>query len=90
VKAEADANPGLTKNLFCQVVIMKDGEPILHNLGSGQLRVDKPLPPKPNAQPVAEAPKPAAPAAPVAKPLSRLEMLRQQQKEKLAAESGGT
>ncbi|MBX3451224.1 MAG: pre-peptidase C-terminal domain-containing protein [Planctomycetaceae bacterium] len=87
VKAEADANPGLTKNLFCQVVIMKDGEPILHNLGSGQLRVDKPLPPKPNAQPVAEAPKPAAPAAPVAKPLSRLEMLRQQQKEKLAAES---
>jgi hypothetical protein len=65
-------------SLFCQVTVMKDGEPIIHNLGRGGiLRVDPPPQPKKG-----EAPKPAAVAkapasgAPAAKPLSRLEKLR--------------
>ena len=62
--------------LFCQVTVMKDGEPILHNLArGGVLRVDAPPQPKKG-----EAPKPvvaqAKPQAPSAKPLSRLEKLR--------------
>ena len=59
-------------------------EPILHNLGSSTLRIDVPLPPKPNAPAaapvqVAAAPKPVA--AP-AKPLSRLEKLRLEAQQK--------
>src|SRR5262249_47755950 len=33
---------GTHKNLFCQAVIMQNGEPIVHNLGSGELRIDVP------------------------------------------------
>jgi len=64
-------------SLFCQVTVMKNGEPIMHNLArGGVLRVDPPPQPKKG-----EAPKPqvaqAQPTAPSAKPLSRLEKLRQ-------------
>jgi len=63
-------------SLFCQAVVMKDGEPIIHNLArGGVLRVDAPPQPKKG-----EAPKPqvaqAKPQQPSAKPLSRLEKLR--------------
>jgi hypothetical protein len=85
LKADPEASPGMNKNVFCQITIVQDGEPIQHNLGSGVLRVDKPLPPKPNAAPVAAAEK--KPAAPATKPLSRLEQLRLEQKQKL--EAGG-
>ena len=44
VKTDASSPPGELKNLFCQVVITQDGEPIVHNLGTGRLRIDKPLP----------------------------------------------
>ncbi len=91
IKTEAETPDGNHANLFCQVVITESGEPILHNLGTGALRVDKPLPPKPNA-PVAAAPKPEPkPAEPMAKPLSRLEQLRLEAAEraKAAAGSGG-
>ena len=80
----ADAPVGQHKSLFCQVTVMKDGEPIVHKLGGGGvLRIDEPPPPKPNtpapaAAPVAAAaaaPPPPAPAAP-AKALTRLEKLR--------------
>jgi hypothetical protein len=84
LKADPEAAPGMNKNVFCQITITQDGEPIQHNLGSGTLRVDKPLPPKPNAQPVAATEK-KADAAP-AKPLSRLEQLRLEQKQKLEAQ----
>lgn len=92
ITAEADAPQGITKNLFCEITIIENGEPVVHNLGSGVLRVDKPLPPKPNAEPVvakapvAEQPKPAAPP----RPLSRLEQLRLEQKQKLEAQNAGT
>ncbi len=69
------------------MVITQNGEPIVHNIGTGTLRIDVPLPPKPNAPApapaaVAAAPKPAAPAA---KPLSRLEKLRLETKQAKAA-----
>ena len=44
LKTDAKTPPGETKSLFCQVLVMQNGEPILHNLGSGRLRVDAPLP----------------------------------------------
>jgi hypothetical protein len=78
LKTDKASPAGNHTSLFCQAVVMQNGEPILHNLGSGTLRIDVPLPPKPNAPApapvqVAAAPKPAA--AP-SKPLSRLEKLR--------------
>ncbi|MBS0204044.1 MAG: PPC domain-containing protein [Planctomycetes bacterium] len=82
VKAEADANPGNNKSLFCQVVVTESGEPIIHNLGTGAIRVDKPLPPKVAPMPVAQGqPAPPVQPAPVqAKRLTRLEQLRLEQK----------
>jgi len=75
------APPGQHKNLFCQVVVTKDGEPIVQNVGSSELRIDKPLvaaaaPTAAPAKPQAAAPKPAA------KRLSRLEQLRKEQEER--------
>ncbi len=87
IKAEPDAPAGKNQNLFCQVVVMENGEPILHNLGTGQLRVDQPLPPKPNApppMPVAQA-APKTPEAP--KRLTRLEQLRLEQKQRLESQN---
>ena len=43
LKTDAKTPPGETKSLFCQVLVVQNGEPILHNLGSGRLRVDAPL-----------------------------------------------
>jgi hypothetical protein len=86
IKTDKVSPAGNHANLFCQVVVTKEGEPIVHNLGTGQLRIDVPLPPKPNAPAPAPAPKPvaAAPAAAPPKPLSRLEKLRLEAKERAA------
>ncbi len=77
ITAAADARPGLAKNIFCRIVVTENGEPVLHNLGSGQLRVDKPLPKKVAAKP---APTPKKKPEPKARPLSRLEKLRLERK----------
>jgi hypothetical protein len=87
VKTEKESPAGNHKSLFCQVVVMENGEPIVHSLGGGQLRIDVPLPPKPNTpppMPVAAAPAAPAPAAPAepAKRLTRLEQLRLEQQER--------
>jgi hypothetical protein len=88
LKIDAKTPPGDSKSLFCQAVIMKDGEPIVHNLGTGRLRVDPPLPSK---KPVIAATTTTKPASVVtakadaAKPLTRLEKLRQERKEMLQA-----
>lgn len=74
VKTSADSPVGQHKSLVCRAVVMAEGEPITHLLGSGELRIQKALPPK-----VAAAPKPAPqPAAPKPAPraLGRLEKLR--------------
>jgi hypothetical protein len=87
LKIDPKTPPGESKNLFCQAVVIKDGEPILHNLGTGRLRVDAPLPAKKPAVPAAGVR--AAPAvtatADASKPLTRLEKLRQQRREMLQA-----
>ncbi len=76
IKTAADTPTGNHANLFCQVVVTQNGEPIVHNLGTAALRVDVPIAPKADApMPAAEAAKPEPAAAP-AKPLSRLEQLR--------------
>lgn len=90
VKAEADANPGNNKSLFCQVIVTENGEPVIHNLGTGGIRIDKPLPPKVAPMPVAQGqPAPMPQPAPVqAKRLTRLEQLRLEQKQRVEGQSG--
>jgi hypothetical protein len=78
---------GQHKNIFCQLVLTLNGEPVVHNLGGTELRIDVPLPPKPNepAKPVAAAPMPMPtpmPAKPPEKRLTRLEQLRLEQEER--------
>ena len=93
VKAEADAPPGMNKSLFCQVIVTENEEPIIHNIGTGQIRVDKPLPPKAApVAPVAEVlPMPVAePAAAPVKRLTRLEQLRLDQELRVKAQNTGT
>lgn len=78
LKVTGEARVGKHANLFCQVIITKDGHPIPHNLGhGGTLRIDPPPPAPKKEEEVKEAPKVAA-APPAEKPLSRLEQLRQQ------------
>jgi hypothetical protein len=72
---------GQHKSLFCQLSIPFQGEKIASSTGKTELQVNKPTP-----APVAQAAPPPQPAAdtpppPVAKPLSRLEQLRQKVKE---------
>jgi hypothetical protein len=79
--------PGQHKNIFCQVIAMKDGEPVVQSAGGTELRIDVPLPPKVNAPPPAPMPTPVAtkpantPKAPE-KRLTRLEQLRKEQEER--------
>jgi hypothetical protein len=83
IKTDKSSPAGNHASLFCQVVITQNGEPIVHNIGTGTLRIDVPLPPKPSAP----APAPAVAAAPLkpaaapAKPLTRLEKLRLESKQ---------
>lgn len=76
-----DARKGKHANLFCQVIITKDGHPIPHNVGQGgTLRIDPP-PPTPKKKPeVKTTPVKAEKIEAPKKPLSRLEQLRQSQK----------
>lgn len=87
LKVEPTAPAGTHKNIFCQVVITENGEPVVHNLGSSELRIDVPLPPKKDAPPPAKTtaaapPPPPNPMAPPMKRLSRLEQLRLEQEER--------
>lgn len=82
-------------NLFCRVIVTENDEPIVHNIGTGKLRIDVPIPPKktdppPAAPAAAPAPeqKPAAPPPAPAKRLSRLEQLRLEQQERENAKKG--
>jgi hypothetical protein len=79
--------PGQHRGLFCQMVALQNGEPVVHNLAGTELRIDVPLPPKANEPPrPPPAPMPAQPAAAPAKPpekrLTRLEQLRKDQEER--------
>jgi len=87
IKIDQTAKPGVYKTLVCRAVVTHAGEPVMHTLGTGELRIDEPLPPKPAAaQPVAQPappPQPAAPAPP--QRLSRLEQLRLEKMKELEA-----
>jgi hypothetical protein len=85
VKATEKTPPGTSKNIFCRVLVPENGDHILHNLGSGRLRVDKPLPKKTESKPEPKV----ADKEPEKKPLSRLEQLRLEQKEREEAGGGG-
>jgi hypothetical protein len=82
---------GTHRNIFCQAVAVVSGEPVVHNIGGTELRIDVPLPPKPNQPSPAAAAKPAAaqPAKPVEKRLTRLEKLRLEQEEREKAAKAG-
>ncbi|HET6572155.1 MAG TPA: hypothetical protein VFG68_01015 [Fimbriiglobus sp.] len=69
------ATPAGKHGVFCQVTVAVNGETLTQNAGGAELRVDVPLPPKAGATAQAK-PKPAA------RPLSRLEQLRQEQAER--------
>ena len=43
VKAEPTARPGRFNTVLCRLVVTQNNEPIMQTLGTGQLRVDKPL-----------------------------------------------
>ena len=94
IKVEATAPAGVHRNLFCQIVVMENGEPVLHNLGGSELRIDVPLPPKKDAPPPAPVAKkdnpPMPPAATPPKRLSRLEQLRLEQEEREKAAKSAT
>jgi hypothetical protein len=79
VRTDPESPAGQHKNIFCEIVIMHEGEPISLRSGSTELQIDKPLPvaqaqPMPMPMPMAQ-PMPM-PEQPAAKPLSRLEKLR--------------
>ncbi|MDA0833396.1 MAG: PPC domain-containing protein [Planctomycetota bacterium] len=83
--------PGTHKNIFCQVVITQNGEPIVHSVGGTEVRIDKPLPapttPEPMPMPVAQAEE--TPKPPEEKRLTRLEKLRLEAKARAEAAAAG-
>lgn len=86
IQTAAESPAGRHKSLMCRLIVTQHGEEITHMIGPTELRIDKPLP-APTAAPKPK-PKPAAgqvAAQPKAKPLSRLEQLRQQREAAAAA-----
>lgn len=78
IRTEPDSPTGKHQNLFCQAVIMEGGFPVVHTIGQGGvLRIDPPPPAQETPPPAAVASAEPATEKP-AKPLSRLEQLRQQ------------
>jgi hypothetical protein len=68
--------------LFCQLTVVQDGRPIIHNIGrGGVLRVDAPPAPK-KGEPAKPAIDKARPPDQPVKPLSRLEKLRLEARQK--------
>jgi hypothetical protein len=84
LKTEKTTPAGIHRNLFCQVLITRNGEPIVANIGYSELRVDVPIvkatPPPQPATPMPVVKTPAPPAPP--KRLTRLEQLRKEQEDR--------
>ena len=88
VQTDATSPDGKHQNIFCEVIVTENGEPISHRLGSTELRIDKPLPkeePKPSATPMPMPMEVAKVEEKPAKPLTRLEQLRLEAKQRAAA-----
>ena len=58
IKIDQTAQARRYKTLVCRAVVTQNGEPVTHTLGTGELRVDEPLPPKPAAPQPAAQPRP--------------------------------
>ena len=91
VMTQADSPAGTHKNLFCQVVVTENSEPIVHaRVGSTELRVDQPLPepvaPAPMPAPAAKPEEPKPAETPPEKRLTRLEKLRLETKQRLSGD----
>jgi hypothetical protein len=67
---------GKHRGLLCRAVVTVAGEPVVHLLGAGELRIQKPVAARP-AEPAPAQAAVAKAAAPAVKRLSRLEQLRQ-------------
>ena len=82
----ADARPGNHKTMVCRGTVTSDKGIVTQVNGAIEVQVDIPLPMAPAtpaaAPVVAEAPATQPPAAPVEKPLTRLEQLRKQREGK--------
>lgn len=77
VKTTANSPVGRHRTLLCRAVFTVEGEPVVHTLGTGELRIDEPLPPKTDAPPPPPEPMPQPTPEPMPeKRLSRLEQLR--------------
>jgi hypothetical protein len=80
VKTTANSPEGRHQTLLCRATVTANNEPITHMIGTGELRIDVPLPPKADAPPPMPTPEPmpmpVAEAAPPMKRLTRLEQLR--------------
>src|SRR5262249_11557236 len=89
VKTTANSPAGRHKTVICRATIMAAGEPIVHTLGTGELRIDPPRPPKPAAAAAAPTPMPDAAAPMPEKRLSQLEKLRLERQQAKAAKAAG-
>jgi len=96
LSADPQSPPGQHKGLFCRVQLVQNGETIVYSSGGTELRIDPPPPPRPSEQPKPQAPPPEEkvaekkaeePKAPPQKPLSRLEKLRLEAKDRAAGET---
>jgi hypothetical protein len=47
IKVNPAARPGKYAQLVCRTTFQHEGEPVAMTVGTGELRVDAPLPPKP-------------------------------------------
>jgi hypothetical protein len=94
VDVDKTSPAGQHRNIFCEVLLTQNGEPILQNTGSTELRIDVPLPPKANTPPPPKTTtvvnKPPEPAKAPEKRLTRLEKLRLEQEEREKAAKAGT
>ena len=92
VTVDKTSPAGQHRNLFCQLVIVKNAEPVPHNVGYSELRIDVPIPPKKGVAVVAKPATPTKPqpGKPAEKRLTRLEKLRLEQQEREKAGQGGT
>lgn len=82
IEVAEDAKVGKNKTLVCRARVEVDGEEIVQTVGTGELRIDKPLEPKKDQPEKDKKPEPKKKEKKPAeeKPLSRLEQLRQMKK----------
>ncbi len=83
ITTQPNSPAGIHRNLFCQVVLTHNGEPVVSSTGGSELRIDVPIvKTTPAPMPAATPAQPAAAAPAPPKRLTRLEQLRKEQEER--------